>query len=139
MVKKVIHLLFVCNWYILLFLSGLTYTTKYWRNVEILTESRLRFKRRKFILNCYWNLKNVAPEQRLFRRLFKKNPPVRLTIAIIRDTFEPNVTIQNVHKQCRRIVRSSTNTVNEERLLDLFLRQVPALEKLDSKINPRSH
>ncbi|XP_076305614.1 uncharacterized protein LOC143222676 [Tachypleus tridentatus] len=61
-------------------------------------EARLSFEKRKFILKCYWKCENVAEVQRRFRRELQTDPPTRLTITCIRDTFETNGTVQDVHK-----------------------------------------
>ena len=42
---------------------------------------------------------NVTEVQREFRRQFHRNPSMRRTIACIRDKFEADRTVQDIHKQ----------------------------------------
>lgn len=48
-------------------------------------------------------------EQRNFKREFQTDPPTPLTIARIRENFEADGTVQNVHKQRSGKQWSSTN------------------------------
>ncbi|KAK7075416.1 hypothetical protein SK128_003036, partial [Halocaridina rubra] len=66
--------------------------------------------------------KNVTEVQRQFRRQFHKDPPMPHTIALIRDKFEADGTVQDVHKQCSGRSRTSTSPTREEELVEMLLR-----------------
>lgn len=76
-----------------------------------MAETRLGIGKRKFILKGY-----ISEVQRQFRIEFENISTTRLTISRIRDKFEANGTLQNVHKQRsgRYKSRSLTNFANEE-------------------------
>jgi hypothetical protein len=85
-----------------------------------MAEVRLSFEERKIVLKCYWKYKNLTEVQREFTREFQRNPPMRHTIACIRNKFKATGTVQDVHKQCSGRPRSYTNTAREE-LLETLL------------------
>ena len=84
--------------------------------------ARLDFEERKFILKCYWKYENAVEVQRQFRREFNKEPPTRITITRIRDKFEADGTVQDVHKKRSGRPRTSTSPRKEERVLETFQR-----------------
>ena len=56
---------------------------------------KLSFDERKWLLMCYWKVKNVEVQER--RRVeFGTTPPTRVTITRIRDKFEVDGTLQDV-------------------------------------------
>ena len=57
-----------------------------------------------------------------FKSEFNKEPPTRVTITRIRDKFEADGTVQDVHKNRSGRPRTSTNSKKEERLLEMFQR-----------------
>ncbi|GBN70631.1 hypothetical protein AVEN_206261-1 [Araneus ventricosus] len=60
---------------------------------------RLTFEKIKFILKCYWKDENLAEVQKQYRRKFQEDPPMLLTINRIKDKFERNGTVEDVHRQ----------------------------------------
>ncbi|CAM1299642.1 Uncharacterised protein r2_g956 [Pycnogonum litorale] len=84
--------------------------------------ARLNFEERKFILKCYWKYENAVEVQRQFRTEFQREPPTRVTISRIKDKFEADGTVQNVHKQRSGRPRISSNSSQEERVLESFQR-----------------
>ena len=58
---------------------------------------KLSFDEHKWLLKCYWNVKNVVEVQRRWRVEFGKTPPTRITIRT-RDKFEVDGTVQDVLK-----------------------------------------
>ena len=85
-----------------------------------MVETRLSFEQRKFILKCYWKYENAVEVQRRSRRKVQTDPPIRLTIRRIRDKFEADGNVQNVHKQRSGRPRTSTNAAMEERVLETY-------------------
>ena len=82
--------------------------------------ARLDFEERKFNLKCYWKYENAVEVQRQFRREFNKEPPTRVTITRIRDKFEADGTVQDVHKKRSGRPRTLTSPRKEERVLETF-------------------
>ncbi|XP_042225978.1 uncharacterized protein LOC121868990 [Homarus americanus] len=82
--------------------------------------NRLSFEQRKLILKWYWKSENVCDVQRQWRREFTTEPPTRLTIARIRDKFEAEGTVQNMHKNRSGRRRSSTGEENAALVLQAF-------------------
>ena len=87
-----------------------------------MAEVRLGFEERKFIIKCYWKHENIMEVQRQFRRHFHKDPPTRRTIARIRDKFETDGTVHDVHKERSGRPRSSTTPAKENQLLETLHR-----------------
>lgn len=85
-----------------------------------MAEGRLSVEQRKFILKCYWKYENAVEVQRQFRREYQDDPPTRLTIRRIRDKFEADGTVLNVHRERSGRPRTSTNAAMEERVLDSY-------------------
>jgi transposase len=81
---------------------------------------RLNFEERKFIMKYYWKYENVHEVQKQFKKEFKKEPPTRFTITRIRDKFEVDGTIHNVHKQHAGRPRTSSSSTEVERVLEMF-------------------
>ena len=109
-----------------------------------MAEVRLGFEERKFIIKCYWKHENIMEVQRQFRRHFHKDPPTKTrrvpedgvvrereretiarmssTIARIRDKFETDGTVHDVHKERSGRPRSSTTPAKENQLLETLHR-----------------
>lgn len=85
-----------------------------------MAEPRLNFEQRKFRLKCYWKCENIAELQRQFRAKFQTDPPTRLTIARIRDRFEADGTVQDVHNHRSGRPRTSTSLTREERVMEAY-------------------
>ncbi|CAI9738053.1 Hypothetical predicted protein [Octopus vulgaris] len=86
--------------------------------MELMMADKLSFEQRKFTLKCYWKCENVVEVQREFRREFQANPPTRLTVTRIRDKFEADGTVQNVHEKHSRRPRTTTIPSNQEGVLE---------------------
>ena len=74
-----------------------------------MARARLNFEERKFILKCYWKTENISEVQRRFRTEFQRDAPTRLTITRLRDKFEEEGTVKDVHKNHSGRPRSSTS------------------------------
>jgi hypothetical protein len=59
---------------------------------------KLSFEQRKAVLK-YWKYENSEEVQRQWPNEFGTQPPTRRTIACIRDKFEADGTVHDVHKQ----------------------------------------
>ena len=86
--------------------------------------ARLTFEEKKIILKYYWKHENAVEVQRQFRRMFKKEPPTRVTIPGIKDKFEADGTVENVSKKYSGRPRTSTGSTKEERVLETFHRSL---------------
>lgn len=62
------------------------------------------------VRKCRYNAKDSLGRE------FENRYPARLTISSIRNKFEADGTVRNVHLQRSERLRSSTNSDNEERL-----------------------
>ncbi|MEN2497877.1 MAG: hypothetical protein MHMPM18_002211, partial [Marteilia pararefringens] len=80
--------------------------------------ARLDLEERKFILKSYWKYENAVEVQRQFRREFNKEPPTRVTITLIRDKFEADGSVQDVHKKLSQRPRTSTSPRNKKEQCD---------------------
>ena len=76
---------------------------------NIKMEPRLSFEQQKAILKWYWRTENVVEVQRQWRREYRTDPPMRLTIARICDKFETHGIVCDVHKG--RSGRPCTSTI----------------------------
>ena len=64
---------------------------------------KLSFDELKWLLKCYWKVKNVVEVQRRWRDEFGTPPPTRVTRTRIRDKFEVDGKVQDVLKgRCGR-------------------------------------
>ena len=82
---------------------------------------KLIFDERKWLLKCYWKVRNVVEVQRHWRIVIGTPPPpppppptttttTRVTITRIRDKFEDGRTVQDVLKgRCGRKISSTDN------------------------------
>ena len=59
---------------------------------------KLSFHERKWLLKCYWKVKNVVEVQRRWRAEFGTLQPTRIIITRIRDKFEVDGTVLDVLK-----------------------------------------
>lgn len=87
-----------------------------------MSSSRFSFEEKKFILKCYWKYENIAEVQRRFIEHFSKAPPSRPTIARIRDKFEQDGTVHDLHKEHSGRPRTSTDAAGEAAVLEAFQR-----------------
>jgi hypothetical protein len=83
---------------------------------------RLSFEQRKIILKWYWNFENVCEVRRQWRREFATEPPIRLTIACIRDKFETDGTVHGVHKEKSGRLCTAMRLASSSMLLGQFTR-----------------
>ncbi|PNF24528.1 hypothetical protein B7P43_G06320 [Cryptotermes secundus] len=60
---------------------------------------RLFFEQRKAVLKWYWKYENIKEVQRQWQNEFGTQLPTHQTIAHIRDKFEADGTVHDVHKQ----------------------------------------
>jgi hypothetical protein len=58
----------------------------------------LMFEQCKWILKCYWKMKNVTEVQRHWKNKCGTPPPTWVMVTKIRDKFEVDGTEQNVNK-----------------------------------------
>ncbi|KAJ4432956.1 hypothetical protein ANN_15213 [Periplaneta americana] len=85
-----------------------------------MAEVRLNFEERKFILKCYWKTVNISEVQRRFRMEFQRDSPTRLTIPRLRDRFEDEGTVQNIHKNNSGRRQTSTSPTREREVIERF-------------------
>ncbi|KAJ4428405.1 hypothetical protein ANN_24442 [Periplaneta americana] len=85
-----------------------------------MAEVRLNFEERKFILKCYWKTENISEVERRFRMEFQRDSPMLLTIARLRDKFEDEGTVQNIHKNNSGRPRTSTSPTREREVIERF-------------------
>lgn len=82
--------------------------------------TRLNLEERKFILKRYWNCESTAKVLREFRTKFNKDPPTKKTVKRLRDKFEADGTVHDVHKERSGRPRSSTGSTTEKKKLLTF-------------------
>lgn len=63
-----------------------------------MTNHRLSFEQRKFVLKWYWKHEDIIQVQKNFRKLYDTSPPTRRAIYCIRDKFEKLGTVNNIQK-----------------------------------------
>ena len=85
-----------------------------------MARARLNFEERKFILKCYWKIDNISEVQRRFRMEFQRDAPTRLTITRLRDKFEEEGTVKDVHKNHSGRPRSSTSPTKARGVTERF-------------------
>lgn len=85
-----------------------------------MADVRLSFEERKCVLKWFWKFENVTEVQRQWRREFGTTPPTRVTISRIRDKFEEDGTVQDVHKGRSGRPRVSTSPDISDEILDRF-------------------
>lgn len=93
--------------------------------------SKLRFKQRKFVLNCYWKNENVLEVQRSYRREFYSGPTTRLTISRIRDNLEDHRIVHGVHKNRFGSSPILTSLAKQETAIEIFFSR----NKMNMKLN----
>ena len=71
--------------------------------------ARLSFEERKAVLKWYFKFENISEVQRQWWNEFGTQPPTHLTIVRVRDKFEINGTVGDVHKE--RSGRPRTRTI----------------------------
>ena len=86
----------------------------------VMARARLNFEERKFILKCYWKTENISEVQRRFRTEFQRDAPTRLTITRLRDKFEEEGTVKDVHKNHSGRPRSSTSPTKARGVIERF-------------------
>jgi hypothetical protein len=74
-----------------------------------MAKARLSFEQSKMILKLYFKSENVCEVQRQWWREYGTIPPTRLTTACIRDKFETDGTVRDVHKQRSGRPRTATS------------------------------
>ena len=83
---------------------------------------KLSFDERKWLLKCYWKVKNVVEVQRRWRIGFGTPQPTRVTITRLRDKFEVYGTVHDELKgRCGR-ERSSTDNESADAVMQVFAR-----------------
>lgn len=82
----------------------------------------LSFVERKTLLKWYWKYENITEVQRQWRREFGTPPPTRRTIARIRDKFEADGTVNDVHKGRSGRRRTATTPESCAAVLQHFVR-----------------
>ncbi|KAI8778538.1 Protein of unknown function DUF4817 [Biomphalaria glabrata] len=87
-----------------------------------IADLRLSFEERKQIINWYWKFENVAAVRRQWRLEYATEPPSRLTMTRLRDTFEIHGTVCDVHKGRSGRPRTGTSDESTTAVLELFQR-----------------
>lgn len=70
--------------------------------------TRLNFEERKSLYKATGNMKTQL-QCKDIRREFQKEPPMRVTNTGIRDQFEANGAVQNVHEKCSGRLQTSSS------------------------------
>lgn len=81
---------------------------------------RLSLAERKAVLKWYWKCENIQEVQRQWQNEFGTSPPTRRTIARIRDKFEADGTVHDVHKARSGRPRTATSLASSAAVLQLF-------------------
>jgi hypothetical protein len=72
---------------------------------------RLSSEQRKAVLKWYWKYENSKEVQRQWQNEFGTQPPTCRAIARIRDRFEADGTVHDVHKQRSGRAAITTDTL----------------------------
>ena len=80
--------------------------------------ARLSFEERKAVLKWYFKFEKISEVQRQWQNEFGTQPPTCLTIARIRDKFEIDGTLGDVHKEIGAVPGTNTS-----RLLPMGVRK----------------
>jgi len=83
--------------------------------------ARSSFEERKAVLKWYFKFEN-SEVQRQWRNEFGTQPPTRLTIARIRNKFEIDGTVGDVHKERFGRPRTATTLATSAAVLQQFTR-----------------
>lgn len=84
--------------------------------------ARLTFDERKSVLKWYFKYENINEVQRQWRNEYQTEPPTRLTIRRIRDKFEAEGCVKDVHKQRSGRPVTVTSPANSHLVLQQFTR-----------------
>ena len=85
--------------------------------------ARLSFEERKAVLKkWYFKFENISEVQRQWRNEFGTQPPTHLTIARIREKFEIDGTVGDVHKERSGRPRTATILATSAAVLQQFTR-----------------
>ena len=87
-----------------------------------MAETRLSFEERKTILKWHLNFENVVGVQRQMRREYATEPPIRLTIARIREKFDTRGTVCDVDKGRSGRPRTATSLASSAIMLEQITR-----------------
>ena len=71
--------------------------------------ARLSFEERKAVLKWYFKFEKISEVQRQWQNEFGTQPPTCLTIARIRDKFEIDGTLGDVHKEIGAVPGTNTS------------------------------
>ena len=82
--------------------------------------ARLSFEERKAVLKWYFKFENISEVQRQWRNEFRTQPPTCLTIACIRDKFEIDGTVGDVHKERSGQPQTATTLATSAAVLQQF-------------------
>jgi hypothetical protein len=93
-----------------------------WQESKINGGETVVFRTMQDILKLYWICENVCEVQRQWRRKFATEPPTQLTIARIRDEFEADGTVHDVHKQRSVSPGTATSPASSAMTLEQFTR-----------------
>ena len=74
------------------------------------------------VLKWYFKFENISEVQRQWRNEFGTQPPIRLTIARIRNKFEIDGTVGDVHKERSGQPRTATTLATSAAVLQQFTR-----------------
>ena len=84
--------------------------------------ARLSFEERKAVLKWSFKFESISEVQRQWLNEFGTQPPTRLTIARIRDKFEVDGTLGDVHKERSGRPRTATTLATSAAVLQQFTR-----------------